>query len=276
MYLKMSEDLQSIPNSAAVSKTLPVNSAKLLQWGIFLQVLPLAGLFIAAKATIHWLGWEIWDFDSLTASLLSAATFAIAILLSNTLADYRNSEVLPMQIVNSLETITDTNRTIAAADLNYNPKPLQAALQQVSQSILDWLQQDGDFQAISQKLDQLNPLFALMISGAGITPVNRLHGEQARIRSISYQMKNIRDTDFLPPIYVLLWLFLSGSSISLLLVHANYFSKDLTVSSLIFTSSFYLLLLIRDLDNPFQYDGKSYVDVDLAILENCRDQLNLE
>jgi hypothetical protein len=47
----------------------------------------------------------------LTASLLSAATFAITILLSNTLADYRNSENLPMQIVNSLETITDTNQT---------------------------------------------------------------------------------------------------------------------------------------------------------------------
>jgi hypothetical protein len=272
----MSEDLQPILNSKFSGKTTPVNSSKLLQWGIFLQVLPLAGLFIAAKATIHWLGWEVWDFDSLTASLLSAATFAIAILLSNTLADYRNSEGLPMQIVNSLETITDTNRTIAAADPNYDPNPLQQALKQVSQSILDWLQQDGEFQAISQKLDQLNPLFALMISGAGLTPVNRLHGEQARIRSISYQMQNIRDTDFLPPIYVLLWLFLGSSSISLLLIHVNHFSEDLTVSSLIFTSLFYLLLLIRDLDNPFQYDGKSYLDVDLVILENCRDRLNLE
>ncbi len=269
----MSEDLQPIANSTNANKATPVNSSKLLQWGIFLQVLPLAGLFVSTKIVIHWLGWEVWDFDSLTASLLSAATFAIAILLSNTLADYRNSENLPMQIVNALETITDTNLTIAAADLNYDPKPLQQALKHVSQSILNWLQQDGEFQAISQELDKLNPLFAQIISGAGIGPVNRLHGEQAKIRSISYQMQNIRDTDFLPPIYVLLWLFLGSSSISLLLIHVNHFSEDLTVSSLIFTSLFYLLLLIRDLDNPFQYDGKSYVEVDLAILEKCRDRM---
>jgi hypothetical protein len=270
----MPEDLTPIFNSIPASQANPVKSRKLLQLGILLQVLPLAGLFILGKIIIHWLGWEIWDFNALTASLLSAATFAIAILLSNTLADYRSSEGLPPQIVNSLETITDTNRTIAAIDPHYDPQPLQHALQQVSQAILDWLQQDGEFQAIGQKLDQLNPLFALIIPGSGITPVNRLHGEQARIRSISYQMRGIRDTDFLPPIYVLIWLFLSSSSISLLLIHANHFSEDLAVSSLIFTALFYLLLLIRDLDNPFQYDGKSYLDVDLTILKNCCDRLN--
>jgi hypothetical protein len=253
---------------------LPVQpSRSLLQWGIFLQVLPLSGLFVIAKATIHQLGWEIWDFDTLTASLLSAATFAIAILLSNTLSDYRNSEDLPLQIVNSLETISDTNKTVAAAYDNYDAQPLQQALQQVGQKILAWLQKEGEFLEIGQALDQLNLLFAQMITVTEMGPVNRLQTEQAKIRSISYQMQNIRDTDFLPPIYVLLWLFLGSSSISLLLIHVNHFSADLTVSSLIFTSLFYLLLLIRDLDNPFQYDGKSYVDVDLDILETCCQQL---
>jgi hypothetical protein len=244
-------------------------SSYLLQWGIFLQVLPLSGLFVVAKATIHQLGWEIWDFDTLTASLLSAATFAIAILLSNTLGDYRNSEDLPLQIVNSLETMADTNTTVAIAYDNYDPQALQQGLERVSQKILDWLQKDGEFLAISQALDQLNPLFALLAKEAEMGTANRLQAEQAKLRAISYQMQNIRDTDFLPPIYVLLWLFLGSSSISLLLIHVNHFSADLTVSSLIFTSLFYLLLLIRDLDNPFQYDGKSYVDVNLEILEKC-------
>jgi hypothetical protein len=248
-------------------------ASSLLQWGIFLQVLPLSGLFVVVKATIHEIGWEIWDFDALTASLLSAATFAIAILLSNTLGDYRNSEGLPLQIVNSLETMIDTNVVVAAAYPRYDPQPLRQALQQVGQCILDWLQVGGEFLAIGQALDQLNPLFALMAKEADMGTANRLQSEQAKLRSISYQMQNIRETDFLPPVYALLWLFLGSSSISLLLIHVNHFSADLTVSSLIFTSLFYLLLLIRDLDNPFQYDGKSYVDVDLAILEKCCQKL---
>jgi hypothetical protein len=118
----MAEDSPQVVNPKSLN--VSTNSSNLLQWEIFLQVLPLTGVF----------------------------------LLSNTLADYRNSENLPMQIVNSL-------------------------------------------------------------------------------------------------------------------IHINHFSEDLTVSSLIFTSLFYLLLLIRDLDNPFQYDGKSYVEVDLSILENYRDRL---
>ncbi|GAB4374824.1 MAG: hypothetical protein Kow00121_19760 [Elainellaceae cyanobacterium] len=54
---------------------------------------------------------------------------------------------------------------------------------------------------------------------------------------------------------------------------ATEFSKNLTVSAFMFTSFFYLLILIRDLDNPFQYDGQSSVDVSLAPLQTVCQQL---
>ena len=80
-------------------------------------------------------------------------------------------------------------------------------------------------------------------------------------------MQGNRDTDFLEPAYVLLWLFLFGSIVALLLISVEQFTESLTVSTFIFTAFFYLLFLIQDLDNPFEYDGKSCVDVDLSALE---------
>jgi hypothetical protein len=47
----------------------------------------------------------------------------------------------------------------------------------------------------------------------------------------------------------------------------------MVVSCFLFTSFTYLLLLIRDLDNPFQYDGSSCVDIDLSGLNSCRQRL---
>jgi hypothetical protein len=35
----------------------------------------------------------------------------------------------------------------------------------------------------------------------------------------------------------------------------------------------YLLLLIRDLDNPFMCDGSTCVDVELSVLNSCRQRL---
>ncbi|MFM7545955.1 MAG: hypothetical protein ACKO3I_05490, partial [Synechococcales cyanobacterium] len=79
--------------------------------------------------------------------------------------------------------------------------------------------------------------------------------------------------DFLGSAYILLFVFLIGSVIALLLIGADSFSENLTVSGFLFTSFVYLVILIRDLDNPFQYNGRSSIDVDLTALVNVMTKL---
>jgi hypothetical protein len=240
----------------------------LVKWGILLKVLPWTGLFCMLKLGMHWLQWEPWAFDALTGALFSAATFVIALILSGTLGDYRACEGMPAQIANALETINDTDRVITIAHPDYDPQPLQQVLINISQSILDWLTAGREFKIVDEAIDQLTPLLAKILvldNCSGL--VTHIHTEQAKIRSLTRQMRGNRDTDFLGAAYVLLWLFLGGSIIALLLIHAEQFSENLTVSTFMFTLFFYLLFLIEDLDNPFEYDGKSSVDVGLSPLE---------
>ncbi|MFM2305032.1 MAG: hypothetical protein RLZZ135_2444 [Cyanobacteriota bacterium] len=240
----------------------------LVKWGILFKVLPWTALFCIAKLGMHWLGWESWIFDPLTGSLFSVAIFVIALILSGTLSDYRACEWMPSQIANAIETINDTNQTIAAGNPNYQPQPLQQALVDVGRSILDWLQADKEFANVDAAIDRLNPILApILVLNGGPGIVNYIQIEQAKIRSISRQMQVNHDNDFLGAAYVLLWLFLGGSIVALLLIHANRFSENLIVSVFIFTLFIYLLFLIKDLDKPFQYDGKSSVDVDLSPLD---------
>jgi hypothetical protein len=245
-----------------------------MKWGILIKVIPATVAFVGAKSLVYYLGWEIWAFDALTAALFSAATFTIALVLSGTLADYRLSEAMPLQLAASLETIEDTNQTIATAYPDYPATEVRKALAQIGTAILDWLKHDGEFTKIEAEIDRLNPLLAPLATIVGGTVlVNRIQTEQAKLRSIAWQMQIVRDTDFLEPAYVLLWLFIAASTIALLLIGASEYSENAIVSTFIFTSFFYLLFLIRDLDNPFEYDGKSSVDVDLAVLERTCDRL---
>jgi|GEM_PF-2990395 len=48
---------------------------------------------------------------------------------------------------------------------------------------------------------------------------------------------------------------------------ADRFSENVVISCFLYISFSYLLVLIRDLDSPFQYDGQSYMNVDLSLLE---------
>jgi hypothetical protein len=246
----------------------------LSKWRILLNVLPLAGLFCVAKVGMHAIGIEPWAFDSLTGSLLGSATFVIALILSGTLSDYSASETMPMQIADAIATIQDTNEMLALQSEEYDSAPLQQALSHIVEAILDWLVHNKPFTGIENAIAQLNSLLVILIkmeSGVGL--VTHIQGEQAKVRSLTQQMKNHRETNFIEPAYVLLWLFLGGSTVTLLLIGAERFSENLVVSTLLFTSFFYLLLLIRDLDNPFDYNGKSSVDVDLSVLRNMSDRL---
>jgi hypothetical protein len=240
----------------------------LVKWGILFKVLPWTGLFCIFKLGMHWLKWEPWAFDALTGALFSAATFVIALILSGTLSDYRACEGMPAQIANALETISDTDRVISIAHPDYDPQPLQQSLINLSQSILDWLTADREFMIVDEAIDRLTPLLAkILVLDHCSGLVTHIHAEQAKIRSLTRQMRGNRDTDFLGAAYVLLWLFLGGSIVALILIHAEQFSENLTVSTFMFTLFVYLLFLIEDLDNPFEYNGKSSVDVGLSPLE---------
>jgi len=200
---------------------------------LFLKVLPLTALFALAKVGVHTLGFEPWEFDSLTGSLFGASTFVLAFVLSGTF-----------------------RLTSCLADL----------LGQLGQ----WLANRVGFEVIDASLADLNLILADLRLSSGDSVVDRGLTELARMRILVNRMASNRDSDFLGPAYAMLEIFLVGAVVALLLIGAERFSENMVVSCFLFTSFTYLLLLIRDLDNPFMYDGSSCVEVDLSVLNSCR------
>jgi hypothetical protein len=71
---------------------------------------------------------------------------------------------------------------------------------------------------------------------------------------------------FVPAAYAILELFTAATIFALLFVNGDSFARDLIISASLFTAFIYLQLLIRDLDNPFDYNGRSSADVALSIV----------
>ena len=212
------------------------------KWRLFLSVLPFTALFGLAKVGLHRLGWEPWAFDSLTGALFGAATFVIAFVLSATLSDYRASEDMVLQVVNAVEATADINRLSATSQPAYDGKVLGQQLAALLGAIEGWLRNSLSLEQLEQSLDGLQPLIAeLKRAGEGSAAKDCLT-ELGRLRLLIHRMNTNRSTSFLGPAYAMLEIFL-------------------VVSCMLFTSFTYLLLLIRDLDNPFQYDeiGRAHV-----------------
>ena len=229
-------------------------------------------LFTLAKLAIHQFQWEVWTFDSLTGTLFAAASFIFAFMLSGTLRDYSLSAYVPLEIANAIDAIADTNQLVAEAHPDYSPVSLKAELLNIAQNTLAWLQAGQSVDAIEASLENLNLHFAEMLTSGDAPIISRVQGEQAKIRLLINRIRLVRDTDFLKPAYTLLGFFWVGVSVTLLLIKTAFFVQNLAISALIFATFTYLLQLIRDLDNPFDYEGQSTLDVDLSALHEVRDR----
>ncbi|OLP17144.1 hypothetical protein BST81_17490 [Leptolyngbya sp. 'hensonii'] len=247
-----------------------------LKWQILLKILPLTALFCLAKWGVHEMGLEPWSFDGMTSSLFGAAIFVIAFVLSGTLSDYRDSGDLPTQIGITIATISDSNQLARATHPEYDPSPLQQELIQVVNGLLDWLHHKQDIAPVYNAITALNQPFVRLKQLNDAPGMSRLQTEQSKLRLLVMRMEGVRDTEFLTPAYALLELFTIGSSLSLLLIQGETFSESLAISGFLFTSFIYLLYLIRDLDNPFQYKGQSSADISLSPLEQVLDRLRQE
>jgi hypothetical protein len=238
------------------------------KWGIFLKVMPWAVLFFIAKYLFHQMQWEITEFDSQISSLLAAVTFILAFLLSGTLNDYHISSDMPTQIVGVIESIHDTNLLIAYGHKEYKAIALTEGLAEIIKELLLALKENKSLEKVETKIKNLNQLFSPLAKYCEAPLLARLQNEQAKMRLLIMQIQGIRDTDFLNPAYILLHLLLIASSVALLTTYTPNFMANLIVSTFLFIAFLYLLLLIYDLDNPFQYQDRSVVEVDLSFLEH--------
>ncbi|MFN9529904.1 MAG: hypothetical protein ACK575_00350, partial [Cyanobacteriota bacterium] len=136
-----------------------------------------------------------------------------------------------------------------------------------------WLRKDISQEQLEQSLNEINTLIAELKRKDEASAASDCLAELARVRSLISRMHISRSTSFLGPAYAMLEIFLVGAVVALLLIQAELFSEVLVVSCFLFTSFTYLLLLIRDLDNPFEYDGSSCVDADLSPLSSSRARL---
>lgn len=243
------------------------------KWRLLLKVAPLTAVFALAKLAVHALGLEPWEFDSLTGSLFGASTFVLAFVLSGTLANYNASEDMLLQVMHALESIDDISRYATRLHPDHSGETLRSSLAALLERLEGWLAANKPYEAVGQALDAINGELAVMRQESNDSVSDRALPELARLRLLITKIAINRDTEFLGPAYAILEIFLVGVVGALLLIGADRFSENLVVSCFLFTSFTYLLLLIRDLDNPFQYDGSSCVDVDLTPLARCRQKL---
>jgi hypothetical protein len=249
------------------------------RWRIAIKLIPLIVVVAGLKLAFSELGLDDATLSPLYTGLVAGTIFLLGFLLAGTLADYKESEKMPGDLAASLETICDEclilyedKRAPAARDCLGHMKGL-------ADSIEAWLRSREPTDAVLERISGLNSYFLAFEPLTQPNFIVRLKQEQSAIRRMVIRISAIRETSFVMAGYAI------AELTSLLLVIGLLFTEVGEVGIEVFlvaTLAFllgYMLLLIRDLDNPFEYDGAEQAgaaEVSLAPLEHVRKRLEPE
>jgi hypothetical protein len=175
----------------------------------------------------------------------------------------------------SLETIAD-ECLIIDAELDV-PEARQCLLllAEIGASVRLWLMENTDHDDVIAQLRRMNPLFIVFAPKIQAGFTTRLKSEQGNLRRLVIRMDTMRRTSYVSAGYLIAEVTALMILVLLMVTEIGPLAPTILVVGVITYLLVYMLALIRDIDNPFEYRGgrPGPADVDLSVLERSETRL---
>lgn len=227
----------------------------MFKWKLMLTTLPLVLIFLAIKFGLQYginFGGMIKFSD--IAIVLTGGIFLIGFMLAGTMSDYKESEKIPGEMASSLESIEEALCHISVTKQNIQPAEVRALVLQLTDVIQEWLYKKKPAADVYETISLLSSK-AQSLDGTALGI--RVQSELHNIRKMITRIDVIARTSFIQSGYALM-----DTIVALVLALLMISKFDSAISQGIvcaFVSLIYIYMvrLIRDIDDPFEYeDGK--------------------
>jgi hypothetical protein len=228
----------------------PLGSKK---WQILVYLIPILCVIAFLKFVFHEIGFEIISLNALFTSIVAATTFLLGFLISGVFSDYKESEKIPGDMACSLEAIYDEAYILNKYKNNATTEEFLVYYQNLLDSIIRWYYKKEKTHVLMSKLNGLNDYFAAFENLTQANFITRMKQEQNNVRRMITRSHTIRETSFIQSGYAIVEslavLLISG----LLMLKMEPFYESVFITLLVSFIVLYMIFLIKDLDNPFNY-----------------------
>ena len=225
----------------------------MFKWKLMLTTLPVVAAVVLLKFIMDKVfgltGWV--DFSDVSA-VLTAGAFLVGFMLAGTMADYKESEKLPSELVTTLETIDDLI-TVSSFKGEFDPLAAHRALIDLGDRILDWFAKRAPVDAVYSAIDAMNPHFQAMDKAGATAHANRSIVFMNTVRRTIGRIDVVSRTGFVSTGYAILEVVVVAVVMLLLASRFKTLVAEYTLVTCITLIYVYMLRLIRDVDNPFEY-----------------------
>jgi hypothetical protein len=251
------------------------------KWGLLFKVLLISIGLMVLKGGLDLLSVHVviasGEWPRAVSALVGGVIFTIAIIFSGVLADYKESEKIPGELAGSIKALYRDCKVIPFSDTQ-RAEELCSHIQKLLSTI------NANFKANIWELKEINAAMDAInadirrLAENGLAPqfVVKLRTELMNIDKISNRIKTITETTFIPAAYGLAELAVVAVLVLLLFIRIEPYYGGLAIIGATSVLLIGILMLISDMDNPFEVNKNTYADVDLSLLWNLEEELKGE
>lgn len=231
-----------------------------------LMVLPFILLLLGAKWAAREFGLEVMELNTYFSTLVAADVFLLGFLLSGAMPDYKEAEKIPGEMSGAFDSIVEECAVLR--EKKEARKAATACLEHTRSAIAivtRWFHHKERTRDVINLLREYAPLFAALEPHTQANFLVRLKQEVSAVRRMVVRMRNIREASVVLPAYAISEMFTLLVIVSMLFVDMGSIGQSLLVTGGIGYLLIYMIALIRDLDNPFQYHDKAHVQDEIAL-----------
>jgi hypothetical protein len=246
------------------------------KWAVALQILPLLVGIIVLKLILHCLGWEVLSLNPLFTSIVAATTFLLGFLITGVLTDYKESEKIPGEMAVSLAAISDEAVCVQKSKKCPQATALLEHVYGLVDDIINWFHKKERTRILLHKIGNMNEHFVEIEPYTQATFLGRLKQEQSNLRRSVIRSHAIRETRFFLPAYAIAEALAFFLIAGMLILKLEPFWESMFFVMLVSFVVLYMIFLIKDLDNPFDYAGgcEGLNEVSLKPLYDLKSTLN--
>lgn len=220
---------------------------------IGIKIIPILLAIVIVKVILHFFNLEVLSMNPLFASIVASTIFLLGFLISGVLADYKTSESIPGDISSSLATISDEIICIYKIKKCPQAKDFMGYISTLSNDIINWFYKQEKIETLMKKISDMNEHFVVLEPYTQPNFLARLKQEQNNIRKLILRTDSIRDTIFCEPAYIIADSLVFSLIIGLVILKITPFWESIFFTLIISFMAIYMICLIKDLDNPFDY-----------------------
>jgi hypothetical protein len=237
----------------------------LRKWHLVIKTLPILLGIVIVKLIFHTLGFEYISLNALFTSLIAATTFLIGFLITGVISDYKESEKIPGDMAAGLEAIYDEVYILHKNRGSEATRRFFDFYDQFLKSIPEWFHRREKTKNMLAKLHEMDDHLAELESIIQPNFLTRMKNEQGTIRKMIIRVDNIRDLSFIQSAYAIAEALAFSVIVGLLVLKIQPFYEALFFTVLVSFLMVYMIFLIKDLDNPFDYSPENESSTEVSL-----------